>query len=235
MANYGQTYNSFSGVDMLVTFAGSIIGELQGISYTVTREVAPLYTMGSADPRSFSRGKRGIAGSLVFLVFDRSALLYTLRDKGRYMANAYEVFRGQDVTPINDAFYENVIQTRADGTVGGTRTPAPAATQAGNVITSDKVLATPRYADQVLPFDVVLSAGNEFGHFASMVIGGVQIMNEGSGMSIDDITTDQACTYVATHIKPWSNQYHINTITARGEVPYAQFTSSRPGPANVQT
>src|SRR3990167_5965015 len=90
-ASYTQTYNSFSGVDMQVTFAGVVIGELQGISYTVTREKAPLYTMGSADPRSFSRGKRGIAGSLVFLVFDRSALLDSLGVKARYLANEYEL------------------------------------------------------------------------------------------------------------------------------------------------
>lgn len=28
----------------------------------------------SADPRSFSRGKRGIAGSLIFTIFDRNPL-----------------------------------------------------------------------------------------------------------------------------------------------------------------
>lgn len=31
--------------------------ELQGISYNITREIAPIYTCGDADPRSFSRGK----------------------------------------------------------------------------------------------------------------------------------------------------------------------------------
>lgn len=235
MAQYTQTYNSFSGVDMIVTFAGSIIGELQGVSYTVTREVAPLYTMGSADPRSFSRGKRGIAGSLVFLVFDRSALLDTLRTKGRYMANAYEVFRGQQTEAINENFQDSVIGRTAAGSVGSVTQSRPAATEAGNIITSDKVIATPRYADQVLPFDVVISAGNEFGHFASMVIGGVQIMNSGSGMSIDDITTDEACTFVATHIKPWSNQYHINIASARGQVPYAGINNAYAGPVGVQS
>lgn len=30
--------------------------------------------MGNPNPRAFSRGKRGIAGSLVFTVFDRDAL-----------------------------------------------------------------------------------------------------------------------------------------------------------------
>jgi len=84
-----QTYNSFSGVDMIVTFGNVTVGEVQGVSYTVTREKAPLYTMGSANPRSFSRGKRGIAGSLIFLVFDRSALLDISRQDttGEYPLN----------------------------------------------------------------------------------------------------------------------------------------------------
>ena len=60
VARLSRSYNSFSGVDIQATFAGKPIGELQGLSYTVTREKAPLYTMGSPDPRSFSRGKRGI-------------------------------------------------------------------------------------------------------------------------------------------------------------------------------
>ena len=235
MSQYSQTYNSFSGVDMVVTFAGSVIGELQGISYTVTREVAPIYTMGSADPRSFSRGKRGIAGSMVFTVFDRNALLDTLRSKGKYVANAYEVFRSQEATAINANTTQAVIGETASGSVGKVLQTAPATTRDGNIITTDKVIATPRYADQVLPFDVVISAGNEFGHFASMVIGGVQIMNNGSGMSIDDITTDEACTFVATHIKPWSNQYHINVPTAKGEVPYAGRNAAFGGPGGVQS
>ena len=72
---YSRSYNSFSGVDIRAVFANKIIGELQAISYSITREKAPIYTMGSADPRSFSRGKRGIAGTLVFVVFDRHVLL----------------------------------------------------------------------------------------------------------------------------------------------------------------
>ena len=57
-SNFSKTYNSFSGVDMVVTFGGKILGELQGISYTIQREKAPIYSMGEADPRSFSRSKR---------------------------------------------------------------------------------------------------------------------------------------------------------------------------------
>ena len=37
--------------------------------------------MGCAEPRSFSRGKRGIAGTLVFTVFDRDALIDEFKNK----------------------------------------------------------------------------------------------------------------------------------------------------------
>ncbi len=49
--------------------------EIQAISYSVTREKAPIYTLGSPEPRAFSRNKRGIAGSLIGINFDRHALL----------------------------------------------------------------------------------------------------------------------------------------------------------------
>ena len=78
---YTKTYTSFSGCDIVASFNGKVIGELQGITYSVSREKAPIYTMGSAEPRSFSRGKRGIAGSLVFTVFNRDALIEEFKDK----------------------------------------------------------------------------------------------------------------------------------------------------------
>lgn len=37
--------------------------QLQGISYSVSREKAPVYTMGSAAPRAYARNGRGIAGA----------------------------------------------------------------------------------------------------------------------------------------------------------------------------
>jgi hypothetical protein len=195
--SFTKTYNSFSGVDMVATFGGKVIGELQGISFTVQREKAPIYTMGDADPRSFSRGKRGIAGSIVFTVFDRSSLLEVMKDRP-YIANRYSIPQGFEVADVNI----NTIEI-----LPGVIAPAVgAASPTVSRIALDKVLATPNYLDQVLPFDIVLTASNEYGSVARMMIHGVEIMNVGSSMSIDDITTDEACTFIATAITPWSNQ-----------------------------
>lgn len=75
-----STYTSFSGADLVVTFANQVIGELQQISYAIEREKVPVFTLGSPNPRSFSRGKRGIAGSLVIAQFDHDALMKAMKD-----------------------------------------------------------------------------------------------------------------------------------------------------------
>lgn len=57
------------------------------------------------------------------------------------------------------------------------------------------------YADEIPPFDVTITMKNEYGQAASMAIYGVEILNEGMGLSIDDLTTEKACTFVARAIK----------------------------------
>ena len=51
-------------------------------------------------------------------------------------------------------------------------------------------LATPWYSDQVLPFDVTLSGANEYGAMCAAKIFGLEILNEGMGISIDDAVTE---------------------------------------------
>ena len=58
------------------------------------------------------------------------------------------------------------------------------------------------YADEIPPFDITITMVNEYGQAAKFSLIGVEILNEGSGMSIDDITTEKACTFVARAITP---------------------------------
>lgn len=188
--SFNRTYNSFSGVDMMVTFGGILIGEVQGISYTVQREKAPIYTMGSADPRSFSRGKRGIAGSVIFMVFDRSAILDSFKDRK---------FAAWVTEPAAQSFALSPATTPVEGlqgTVGALNAEI-------NTVVLEKRASSVIYHDQILPFEVVISAANEYGNSAFMKIYGVEIINAGSGMSVDDITTDESCTFIALGISPW--------------------------------
>lgn len=183
-----KTFNSFSGVDITPIFQGKPIGEIQAISYSINREKAPVYTMGKADPRSFARGKRGIAGSLIFIVFDKHSLL--------------DRFKSAQFSADKD---EKGIRNDISGALAGDFTlgaeDAFTAGQADNSFNQE--LVNPWYADQIPPFDIVLAAANEYGAQAVMKIFGVELLNENSGVSIDDIVTEQQYTYIARSITPW--------------------------------
>jgi len=209
---YSQSYNSFSGVDIKGVFGNKVMAELQAISYSITREKAPIYTMGSADPRSFSRGKRGIAGTLVFIMFDRHVILSQL---GGYAADGGLKFQS-DIDDIRPQFQDPVKVGTVLGSAGGlgsilastsgTTAADTVSNQESNLtsVGSDQELATAWYADQIPPFDITLAAANEYGALAVMRIFGVEILNEGSGVSIDDIVTEQQHTYVARQIIGWT-------------------------------
>lgn len=194
MSQYSRTYNSFSGIDISPIFNGKTIGEVQGLSWSCSREKAPLYTMGSANPRSFSRGKRGIAGAMVFLTFDREALLDTMQEQALFWGNKWE--------------------KNATGTAGSR---AANALNEDGVTVDDKVVMRADYMDQIPNFDVKLMAVTERGHGAMMEIHGVEILNAGSGVSIDDITTDVSTTWIGTRIVPWHAQTYVSADeTAEG-------------------
>jgi hypothetical protein len=65
--------------------------------------------------------------------------------------------------------------------------------------------AKPWYSDQILPFDVTLAGTNEIGAATTMKIFGVEILNEGSGVSIDDAVTEMQATFVARFVEPWQD------------------------------
>lgn len=194
---YTKTYTSFSGCDIVASFNGKIVGELQGITYSVSREKAPIYTMGSAEPRSFSRGKRGIAGSLVFTVFDRDALIEEFKDKLNGDNLGIQKFKANASHKNYLSIEEWDAQMSEHTGVGG------GVSDNGQLSGTVKDLVgkyAPVYADEILPFDITITMANEYGQRAVLVIYGVELLNEGSGYSIDSVTTEKAYTFVARRV-----------------------------------
>ena len=154
--------------------------------------------MGSPDPRAYSRNKRGIAGSLVWINFDRHALLDLFyKARGLFVADQDEIrpqFQNPDTADTTALFNSSVVRDAG---------PAISATidQLDNMsipsVGGWTELATPWYSDQILPFDITLATANEYGAMAGAKIFGVEILNEGTGVSIDDLVTETQATFVA--------------------------------------
>lgn len=186
-----QTYNSMAGTDIVATIDGILIGNLNGISFSTTREKAPIYVMGSVDAVSFGRGKRGHAGSLIFTNFDRHAM--------------YDIMEGTFSTTGNGPEPRYMYwRKRTDIPAGGASRLLPGDNghlDALSALGSREDVAN--YSDQLPPFTISLVSQNEYGNVSAMHILGVELINEGSGVSIDDIVTETQMTFVARAIIGW--------------------------------
>lgn len=217
-SSYTQTYSVHTGTDIFSVFNDSIISTIQGISYSITRQKAPIYTMGSPDPRAIARSKRGIAGSMIMTTFDRHCL-------GDFMAGAsFAAKRGSiETTSINpygtmhtalssDAI--SAIQTMSPADVGTQLTETLAPTAEGTIGTLS-VEARPLFADQLLPFDSTLAAANEYGQGSEMRVFAIEVLNEGAGISIDDTSNEVQMTYIARLITPWLQKTSVALASSK--------------------
>lgn len=196
------SYNSFAGADIRAVIGPYTFAQLQAIQCSVTREKAPIYTLGMADARSYSRNKRGIGGTLIWINFDRHALLDLVeRAGGKFLADKDEIRpEYQDTTVNGSAIFASDITRGNSIDVGATIDQLNLQTVAQ--VGDWKQTASPWYSDQVLPFDITLAAANEYGAMAASKIFGVEILNEGFGTSIDDAVSEMQATFVARTIEP---------------------------------
>jgi len=216
-----RTYTTFSGVDITALFDNMQIMTLQGIAISITREKVPIYVFGRSRPVSISRGKRGIAGTLQFVLFDRDALNTLIKDMDHfYYAHADEV--NWLTNTFNAANYQAEAWKQFTGTtVGADGKPVTNAEPTGfessssnsawqsyqesqDRVVGRSVKTEPTYMDQIWPFDITLVAQNEYGQGAWSAVVGVEIINEGGGLSMDDLTNEEQATYIAIHRVPWA-------------------------------
>lgn len=206
-SDVSRSYNSFSGSDIRANIGPYTFAELQAVSYSITREKAPIYTLGSADPRAFSRNKRGIAGSLIWINFDRHGLLNLIyKSGGSFVANVDDLHPQYSMaTTGGAAIGQTAIFSSSLVRDSGVAASAPIS-QALVPLSSTsgwKEEAAPWFSDQILPFDITLSGSNENGAATGMRVFGCELISEGAGVSIDDAVQEMQGTFVARSILPW--------------------------------
>src|SRR5210317_2257562 len=136
--DYSKTYSSYSGVDIKVVIGGQPMGSMQAISYAIQREKAPIYVMGSVDPISFSRGKRGIAGTMISLMLDK----HFLEHDGLSKHPAPLLDKGEVFADPNTAF-DAITQNTGTANYGSQQL-----NEVGGVGGADHVNTKPFYVDQ---------------------------------------------------------------------------------------
>ena len=194
-----EKYSTFSGADIIASIGTIEMGTLQSISWSTSRAKGPIHVMnGSADPIAYGRGIRAIAGQLAFTNLDKEAFMTYISnaDKGEVHISKHDI--RYDQTEIDSISENGTIAiassafsayTESVQTAGGTLSDPNFRTQTGAI-----------YADQVLPFDIHIAYNNEYGKQAKKSLYGVEILNEGSGISIEDISLDTQYSFVARQL-----------------------------------
>lgn len=245
--NYLNSLTTFSGADLVATFQNRIIGELQQVTWNITREKGPVYSLGSADPRSFSRNKRAIAGSFIFFNFDRDSLLETLTQDdvwSQISPGAMFTPFGQIIGDVRDVASatgrsSGHAQTKFDRLFSMTELAQRKGNQDGiQGTTVDHLGSNPHfqmehypenfdmitqnnimYADQLPPFDITLTFANEYGATAFSKIYYIDIANDSGGISIDSLVMERPMTWMARRMSPIISGVHTEGLM--GSKPFA--------------
>jgi len=208
---YTKTYSVATGTDMFVMFNDYAVSTIQGISYSITRQKAPIYAMGKTDPVSIARSKRGIAGSMIMTAYDRHCLAdFMTMNKFWAKSNSLET---SAINPFQHSVYDELTATSrlTSGLSSSDIKKEISSKNAWNVFVTQKKQGAiseqvaPMYPDQLLPFDVTIISSNEYGTGSVMRIFGVEILNEGSGTSVDDTSNEVQMTYIARLVVPWTS------------------------------
>lgn len=213
-----RTWSSVGGCDIIAVFNGVECGSIQAISVSVSREKMPNYTMGRADPVGFSRGKRGIAGSMVGIVFNQSWLMHTVR------GNTTKRPSGESPLTFwaSRREYRQFLRLTDAGARGVDAIEESnrllQAAQGGGAVSfyTGRTRQQAWYADQILPFNIVITGANEYGGGVAKSIIGVEILNEATGVSVDDIMIDESHTFIALGVTPWMGLEFKNPKTGEG-------------------
>lgn len=120
MAGTEVTYKSLSGSEIHAVFGNIKFAELQMLKYAISRQKAPVYTMGSADMRAIARGARSISGALIFSHLSIGGLVNAMTKAGA------KVFLSHDEQANYNATYQKSGKMseaqkkalRAGGTLG---------------------------------------------------------------------------------------------------------------------
>lgn len=186
----------FSGSDVVVIFGNEYVGECMSFTLGINREAGPLYVMGKKSPIAIPKGKRGIGGSFVLAQLGYDALLQYAKsvcssDKAAVWVRKDEVALQMTGQGNDEAKNPNLTSTSDSVAVS-------AATAKSDLWQNVWEDGGPGYADQIPPFNITLVGINEQGDKMGMRVYGVTILNDGFGVSIDDLNIEKRYTFVAT-------------------------------------
>jgi len=187
---------------------GEILGTAISMTINVSRIKKPVFAFGAVDPLAFGRGVRLITGQFDAVNLKES-VVNKLLGSGQpgiqesmhfYKIDPASTVNNQtDQTGITDSVTENSLYSFP---MGLNKYEGSEIYQVGTE-NYYRYTLKPIHLDEILPVDLVVVGGNEWGKLSIMKLLQLEFTDVSWGLTIDDVAAAERISFVARSLQPW--------------------------------
>ena len=200
--------STISGSDVYLIVGGEILGTAISMTINVSRMKKPVFAFGTVDPLAFGRGVRLITGQFDAVNLKES-VVNKLLGSGQsgiqesmhfYKIDPASTVNNQtDQTGITDSVTENSLYSFP---MGLNKYEGSEIYQVGTE-NYYRYTLKPIHLDEILPVDLVVVGGNEWGKLSIMKLLQLEFTDVSWGLTIDDVAAAERVSFVARSLQPW--------------------------------
>ena len=204
--------STISGSDVYLVVGGEILGTAMSMTVNVSRMKKPVFAFGTVDPLAFGRGVRLITGQFDAVNLKESVVNKLLGSTEKGITNSMRFYKinpagsVNNQTDIDDDYYPVPSSGFPMGINKYEVLPneEPTFTSEGAYL---RYALKPIHLDEILPVDLVVIGGNEWGKLSIMKLLQLEFTDVSWGLTIDDVAAAERISFVARSLQPWKEIY----------------------------
>lgn len=207
--------STISGSDVYLVVGGEILGTAMSMTVNVSRMKKPVFAFGTVDPLAFGRGVRLITGQFDAVNLKESVVNKLLGSGQPGIQESMHFYKIDPASTVNNQTDNLGIPGTLDETqtdivytfpMGLNKYEASAPVQVGTE-NYYRYMLKPIHLDEILPVDLVIIGGNEWGKLSIMKLLQLEFTDVSWGLTIDDVAAAERISFVARSLQPWKEIY----------------------------
>jgi hypothetical protein len=202
--------STISGSDVYLVVGGEILGTAMSMTINVSRMKKPVFAFGTVDPLAFGRGVRLITGQFDAVNLKESVVNKLLGSSKTGIANSMKFYKIDPAKSVNnqtdaiDGFDEVTGKSVFPMGINKYEIDPDDITQVNSgADLYYKVGLKPIHLDEILPVDIVIIGGNEWGKLSIMKLLQLEFTDVSWSLTIDDVAAAERVSFVARSLVPW--------------------------------
>ena len=200
--------STISGSDVYLVVGGEILGTAMSMTVNVSRMKKPVFAFGTVDPLAFGRGVRLITGQFDAVNLKESVVNKLLGSTQTGIQESMYFYKINPASTVNNQTDQNGITESVTENslysfpMGLNKYEGSEIYQVGTE-NYYRYTLKPIHLDEILPVDLVVVGGNEWGKLSIMKLLQLEFTDVSWGLTIDDVAAAERISFVARSLQPW--------------------------------